>query len=91
MGIDAGYKGTQAVIVFHEEVQFQVGGKLDQGITAGLVLCIGVDIGIVPEQIRTYPLTPQSFQALDGAGGAAGMEKEFHRNLACESDWLICV
>jgi hypothetical protein len=76
--VKAGNKSAESVVVLQGKFQPFVLGKLGQGVPAGLVFRIGVDVGIIPEQIRAYPLTPQTFQALDGAGGAAGMEEEFH-------------
>ena len=71
-------KGPQAVVLPDNEGQADGGGVVLQGVPAGLVLLIGVDIGVVPKAHRLDALGPEAFHAVDTAGGAAGVQQQFH-------------
>jgi hypothetical protein len=48
-----------------------------------------MDIGIVPEAADIKPLSAKRVDALIGAGGAADVQKCFHRKLPKKSIFLL--
>jgi hypothetical protein len=70
------YEGPQTVIVLHNQFQALVQGKPRQGVPAGPVFGVGVNVGVAPEQVRAHGFGTEGFHALNGTGGAAGMEEK---------------
>jgi len=75
-------KGPEGVIVLFNQRQVDGGGVLPEGVPPGPVLGKGVDIGVIPKAGDLYFVTAQHLDALIGAGGAADMQKRFHKKLS---------
>ena len=77
-------KIPEAVVVMDDQLQIDGSGVVDEGVPAGLVLLIGMDVGIEPEADGLYALGPERINAVDAAWRTAGVEKKtFHsKNLS---------
>ena len=70
-------KFPQAVVLLHDQLHIYLFGIADEGVPAGLILLIGMDVGVKPVGNRLNALGAQLLHTGDGAGGAAGVQQSF--------------
>ena len=79
----------QGIVILLDQGQVDGLGILPEAVAPGAVLGKGMDIGVVPETADIKPLSAKRVDTLIGTGGAADVQKCFHRKLPKKSIFLL--